>query len=125
MISWTIHRDCRGKAGNQREHHMAKWRRQQSERAATQGSAMVQLRREGLLRLAELSRPVIVRLTRIGKRRLDTDNVVAALATVRDEVARMLGVTDGPTDQRVSWEYGDQELGEYAVRVEVRSAETV
>lgn len=72
--------------------------------------------------LSSMPRPLVVKLTRVGKRHLDSDNAIAALASVRDEVARMLGVTDGPNDERVSWEYGAQELGDYAVRIEVRSA---
>src|ERR1700694_4754738 len=112
VIRFTIHRDCRGKAGNEREHHMLRWRRQQSERASTEGAALVQLRADGMRALQQIPKPLVVTLTRIGKRLMDTDNAMAACANVRDQIAAMLGVTDGPNDKRVSWRYG-QELGEY------------
>ena len=123
MITWTVRRDCRGKAGNMREHHFAKARRYKSERGATEGCALVQLRPEGLLALAALPRPVVVTLTRTGKRLLDDDNLPAACAAVRDQVAVMLGVTDGPADTRVSWVCKQEKSPDYSVRVEIRSAE--
>lgn len=122
MMTWTVHRDCRGKGGNQREHWSAKARRVAAERAATEGSALVQLKGVGMRELAKMPKPLLVKLVRIGKRYLDSDNVSNACAAVRDQVAVMLGVTDAWKDQRVTWDYG-QELGEYGVRVEIRSAE--
>jgi hypothetical protein len=64
--------------------------------------------------------PLVVTLTRIAPRTLDSDNVHGALKHVRDGVADWLGVDDG--DARVTWEVG-QERGaaqQYAVRVEIR-----
>ena len=119
-IVWTVHRDCKGKGGNSREHHMQKAKRIASERASTEGCALVQLRGEGMRALSALPKPVVVRLIRIGKRYLDGDNIQNACAAVRDQVAVMLGVSDAWKDKRACWEY-DQELGEYGVRVEIRS----
>lgn len=124
MIRFVVPRDCRGKAGNQREHHMAKWRRYQAERAATEGSALVQLRREGLTAMALLPRPVVVTLTRYGKRLLDSDNLPPACAAVRDQLAIMLGVTDGPRDPRVSWKYDQRVCKDYSVEVVIQSVES-
>ncbi|HPD18011.1 MAG TPA: endodeoxyribonuclease RusA [Planctomycetota bacterium] len=64
-------------------------------------------------------RKIIVRLTRIGPRRLDSDNLAAALKHVRDGVADALGMDDG--DARLRWLYAQRNgrPGEYAVLVEI------
>jgi hypothetical protein len=53
--------------------------------------------------------PVVVKLTRIGQKRLDDDNLRMALKAVRDCVAAWLGLRDD-SDPRVRWEY-DQRPG--------------
>jgi len=65
-------------------------------------------------------RKIIVRLTRIGPRRLDSDNLAAALKHVRDGVADALGLDDG--DERLRWLYAQRNgrPGEFAVLVEIR-----
>lgn len=66
-------------------------------------------------------RPLVVELTRIAPRPLDTDNLSSAFKGHRDAIAALLGVDD--RDPRVSWTYS-QEKGkpkEYAVRVTVRA----
>jgi len=63
--------------------------------------------------------PCVVRLTRVGPRQLDDDNVATAFKSIRDGVADWLGVDDGDTI-KVRWEYA-QERGAYAIRVEVMS----
>lgn len=64
--------------------------------------------------------PCVVRIVRIGKRRMDGDNLQDSAKAVRDGVAQKLGVDDG--DPRVTWEYG-QEIGkEYGVRIEIEAA---
>ena len=57
-----------------------------------------------------------VRLVRVSPRRLDDDNLSAALKSVRDGVADVLGVDDG--DSRVVYVV-DQESGRAGVLVEV------
>ncbi len=95
---------------NAREHWRARANRVKSERS----TAMVVCR-------AALTRPkrwpVVVRLTRIGPRKLDSDNVAGACKATRDGVADWLGVDDGD-ESRVRWVYA-QERGAYGVRVEV------
>lgn len=49
------------------------------------------------------SRYLIITLTRIAHRRLDTDNLQRALKAVRDGVADALGIDDG--DARLEWRY--------------------
>lgn len=63
------------------------------------------------------SLPVVVTLTRIGKRRLDGDNLQIAGKYVRDQIAAAFGVDDG--DERYTWVY-EQRIGkEYAVEIEI------
>ena len=59
---------------------------------------------------------LIVLLTRVAPRPLDSDNLAGALKHVRDGVADALGVNDG--DARVVW-LVDQAQGTPTVRVEV------
>jgi len=94
---------------NAREHHHARARRVKAER----GNALLMCRTK--LRQPALW-PVVIRLTRIGPRKLDSDNVQGSLKAVRDGVADWLGLDDG--DERITWLYA-QERGAYAVRVEV------
>jgi crossover junction endodeoxyribonuclease RusA len=66
-------------------------------------------------------RKTVVRLTRIGPRRLDSDNLAAALKHVRDGLADALGMDDG--DERLTWRYAQRNgsPGQYAVLVEVET----
>ena len=63
--------------------------------------------------------PVVVTLTRIAPRTLDSDNAQMAMKAVRDEVAHRFGVPDN--DPRIRWEYGQRKggVGEYAVLIVV------
>ncbi len=61
----------------------------------------------------------IVILTRLAPRRLDGDNLQAALKAVRDGVADALGINDG--DARVTWRYGQERARQYGVRVTVEA----
>lgn len=63
--------------------------------------------------------PMGVTLTRVASRKLDTDNLAAALKAVRDGVADALGIDDG--DERIGWRYAQERgpRGHYAVRVEI------
>lgn len=65
--------------------------------------------------------PLTITLTRIGPRRLDSDNLASGFKAVRDEIARTLGIDDG--DKRLTWRY-EQERGkakQYAIRVSIES----
>ena len=65
--------------------------------------------------------PTQIIITRIGKRKLDDDNLAYAAKAVRDGIAKAIGIDDG--DDRLSWKY-EQEIGkEYGVRVEIREAQ--
>ncbi len=60
--------------------------------------------------------PLLVTITRIGKRRLDDDNLASACKYVRDQIAAEVGVDDG-SDQ-YTWKY-EQRTGEYGVEIEI------
>ena len=64
--------------------------------------------------------PVIVRLTRIGQKRLDDDNLRMALKAVRDCVAAWLGVDDA--NPLIRWEYGQRAgfVGGCLIRIKSR-----
>ena len=61
--------------------------------------------------------PLVITLTRIGPRDLDTDNLAGGFKAVRDGIADWLGINDG--DKAITWNY-TQERGQpkqYAARV--------
>lgn len=90
---------------NLREHWTKRHRRNQAHRKAA-------------LAVPKAELPCTVKLTRIGLKILDGDNLQGGLKALRDGIADRLGVDDA--DPRVTWEYA-QERGEYAVRVEIFS----
>jgi hypothetical protein len=62
--------------------------------------------------------PVVVKITRVGPRGMDNDNLASACKYVRDQIAKMIGVDDG-SDQ-YTWQY-EQRKGDYEVEVEITS----
>lgn len=68
--------------------------------------------------------PCIVRLTRIGPKNLDSDNLVESFKAIRDAIAWTMDIDDG--DERIKWEYAQEAVGkrQYAVKVEVYSYDT-
>lgn len=58
-----------------------------------------------------------VRITRIGPRTLDTDNLAISAKHVRDGIADAFGLDDA--DPRFAWEYAQERRKTYGVRVEV------
>lgn len=65
--------------------------------------------------------PCVVRLTRVGPKKLDDDNWANGAKGIRDAIARKLGVDDG--DPRIKFEYEQTPIRErsYNVIVEIRS----
>jgi hypothetical protein len=62
---------------------------------------------------------LVVTITRIGQRNLDTDNLAGSQKGPRDSIARWLGIDDA--SPMVEWRYA-QERGPaktYAVRIEI------
>ena len=63
------------------------------------------------------SLPATIRLTRIGKRLLDSDNLAISFKSPRDQIADHYGVDDGSPLYR--WVY-EQRIGkEYGIEIEV------
>lgn len=91
---------------NVREHWAVRAKRSKSQREATHWACKS---------LERVEPPLIITLTRIGSRKLDSDNLAASFKAIRDGVADWLGVDDG--DERLTWIYA-QEKGKYAVRIE-------
>lgn len=66
--------------------------------------------------------PCVIKLTRIGKRDLDDDNLPVSMKYIRDSISSQIfpnkasGQADN--DSRIKWEYA-QERGHYAIRIEV------
>jgi hypothetical protein len=71
----------------------------------------------------QMKLPATVRLTRIGPKELDDDNLRGALKWVRDTIAKLFEADDA--DKRYTWEYAQERRRTYAVRVEItRNEET-
>ena len=121
MIRFSLHGEFRGKNPNGREMWAVKAKRIKQERARVHGNALVDLGGHYLSMIRALPKPVIVTLTRTGVRLMDSDNLAGVCAAVRDELAQMLGITDGPTDLRAEWRVA-QRKGEPGIDVEIRSA---
>lgn len=64
----------------------------------------------------KINPPCKVRLTRIGPRALDGDNLQGSFKYVRDTIARMIGIDDG--DPLIEWFYY-QRKGAYGVQIEI------
>lgn len=63
--------------------------------------------------------PFKVKITRIGKRMMDDDNLAISAKALRDGIAEALGVDDGDK-KLIAWKY-DQKIGkEYGVEVEIK-----
>jgi hypothetical protein len=65
--------------------------------------------------------PYVITITRIGPRRLDSDNLAGSAKAVRDGVADWLKVDDG--DERLTWVYEQRSegAGVYACYVSIAS----
>ena len=69
--------------------------------------------------LAVVKPPCLVRLVRVGPKRLDPDNLAGSFKHVQDQIAALIGIDDG--NERIKWEYEQVAVGKrvYAVRVEI------
>lgn len=62
--------------------------------------------------------PVVVTLTRVGKRKMDDDNLAHAFKAIRDGIAESYGVDDGSNLYR--WRYEQRKGKEYAIEIEIQ-----
>ena len=68
--------------------------------------------------MVNIAGSVLVRITRVGKRRLDSDNMSGGCKELRDSIAAMLGRKGDSEKDGMSWEYC-QEKGEPETRIEI------
>ena len=68
--------------------------------------------------MVDITGPVIVRLTRCGKRKYDDDNYIAGNKALRDAIASALGRKGDSEEDGMYWEYR-QEIGQPATVVEI------
>ena len=70
----------------------------------------------------QVEMPCVVRLTRIGPKALDQDNLAGSFKACQDSIARKLGIDDGDTT-KVSWIYDQMPVGinQYGVKVSITS----
>lgn len=108
MISFTVPGEAPS-TPNLREHYMVRARRTKAQRAKV--ARLMPKWVDGPL--------LVIRLTRVAPRHLDTDNLAAALKGHRDAVAAKLRIDDATP--LVRWEY-EQRKGEPAVEVVVMEA---
>lgn len=106
---------------NAREHYRARAERVRRERLATLAALRAQVGTPPPLPPRGSGRKLLVVLTRIAPRALDSDNCAGALKSVRDAVAQWLSIDDA--DPRVHFEPEQDPGDRHAVRVEfVRDA---
>lgn len=98
-------------AANLREHHFARHRRVKAQRT------LVHLSWPRAWKDRGWRFPLVVELLRVAPHPLDDDNLSGAFKSIRDQVAKELGLKDD-RDPRVKWDYA-QERGPYAVRIAV------
>lgn len=118
--SWTFRVDGLRlySEANTRDH----WRKRHARTKAQHWAiwaAMVPIRGELFRRIKtwQANRSILeVRITRIGPRKLDCDNLSGSAKAVRDAIAKGLGVDDGSPMYR--WVYA-QAKGPYAVEIEL------
>ena len=61
--------------------------------------------------------PLVVTITRVGSRKLDSDNLAASAKYVRDQIADRVGEDDG--SDMYTWNYAQERGKEYCVLVEI------
>lgn len=67
----------------------------------------------------QLQFPLVVKITRIAPKKMDSDNLARAFKGIRDAIATKFKVDDGD-DEKVKWEYDQEPIGKlkYSVKVE-------
>ena len=98
---------------NAREHWRVRHKRVQAERHTT------------AWHIRPFATPAVVRFTRLSPALCDDDNLQGAMKAIRDEVAKIAGVDDGPRGP-IRWEYAQEKCkrGDFGVRVEITTQET-
>lgn len=100
---------------NSREHWAVKNKRKQEQQTE------VALAMQNALRGRKIELPCVVKLTRIGPKKLDDDNLARSCKGVRDILAQKLGADDGDTE-KIKFEYEQMPVSvrQYGLKVEIR-----
>src|ERR1051326_7478627 len=104
---------------NDRSHWAVKNRRKQEQQQ------MVSAVMHNALNGRHVELPCIVKLTRIGPKRMDDDNWARSAKGVRDIIAQKLDCDDGD-ESKIRFEYAQMPIGsrDYAVKVEIKSSQS-
>jgi len=107
---------------NAHEHWRARQKRAKSQRSDALLIATVYARKAGVMVCSgdeyRLAGPMLVTLTRIAPRALDSDNLAGSAKHVRDGIADALGIDD--RDERVEWRYAQRRGAPKYYGVEIR-----
>ena len=106
---------CLVSEANQREHWAKKAKRAKHHRVVGRAA----MRPKALSVVSGWWFPMHVVMTRMGKRRLDSDNLAGACKGLRDGIADAFGIDDGD-ESKVTWEVRQEIAKEYSVRIEIR-----
>lgn len=109
---------------NSREHHMARARRAKQQRSLARLQTIARLCRSPLWARVANGCYLVVTITRIAPRKLDSDNLAGSAKHVRDGIADALGIDDG--SDLVTWLYA-QSKGfprEYGCQVRIEQKGT-
>ena len=108
--------------GNARENHFAKAKRVREQKQIV--AAFFRVKRP-----ERPPFPLVVTITRLGPRALDSDNLAGSGKHVRDSVASWLGVDDGVAERtlidglpQVEWRVEAEKSRTYGVRIGVQTA---
>lgn len=99
---------------NARLHHMARWKRNQTEKRMVKFGWLTDvppIQRTALKAAADSGRPITVLLTRGAPGSLDDDNLRGALKTVRDAIAKGILKRDDGKKAGIKWDYGEERTG--------------
>jgi hypothetical protein len=95
---------------NQREFWAKKYRRKIKQQSAVDTAWRFRFDRRP-------AAPAMITLTRLGGRRMDSDNLAGAFKHIRDQIARILGVDDG--SDLLTWRYAQEPGGPRGIRIEI------
>ena len=104
---------------NAREHWAVRAKRSKLQRAGT--FTFINRARKYVVPELLNSPPWIITISRIGKRKMDSDNLAISAKHVRDGIADALEVNDGD-ESKVKWEYKQEMRKYYATKIEIHSA---
>ena len=96
---------------NSRECWQAKARRSQEQR---QAAYLITTSEMHGIDVDEITRPIVIKFVRVGKRNLDGDNLSRSFKAIRDGVCEAIGIDDGAECLRFVYA---QKRGDYGVEV--------